>query len=295
MDERDLRGILPEYLLGTLEPGTAAELEAALAASPALRLEAHALRRALFALPEELEPEPLAADAWQRLRAAVHADAGRPAAARVQGRHSDASPGPTPAGHASARPPTTAGHTTARPPTQRGGPPGGARRAPRSRGAPLGTPAGAPRRARRGPQPLALALAASLVVLLAVGAWGVRSSRQHAQLVREERIIAYWMRRPDLRIVALDGVGPGTAATADATPEVPPGIVCLLPDGRAMLLQPLASPRGTRYVLYGLTANGRVELGATRQRFLLFDHDRLTGVELALVGRGGATVAEASF
>lgn len=228
--ESDMSELLPQYVLGTLERDEEERVEAALASSPELREEAAFLRRALYALPEELDPESLPDDAWHRLRTTVR-------------------------GERQENPSVF-----------------------RNRFPLLGT-----------------ALAASLVLLLAIGAWGWQEMRAHTQLANEQRIIAYWMRSPDLRILALQGIGPGAPASADARPELPPGVVCILPDGRAMLLQPYAAPRGSRYVLYGIGPAGRVELGATGDRFLLFDAAELTGVELALEGRRDELVAAVEF
>jgi anti-sigma-K factor RskA len=230
MGDRDVHDLLPEYLLGTLAPENAARVEEAMAASPALREEAASLGKALFALTEELDPEPLPEDAWENLRAAVQRE--------------------------------RTGSATAS----------------RSRFRLLGA-----------------ALAASLVLLTAIGAWGIQERQAHTQLANEQRIIAYWMRSPELRILSLDGVGPGAAPSTETRAEIPPGVVCILPDGRAMLLQPYAAPRGSRYVLYGVGPDGRMELGATDERFLLFDAAELTGVELVLEGRRDELVAEARF
>jgi anti-sigma factor RsiW len=245
MDASTARDCIPEYLLGTLDASQATEVEAALAASPELRAEADALGRALFALPEALEPEPLPEDAWSRLRAAVANEALGPATGSTE--------------------PTA--DTGAR---------------SRSRGRPR-VPA------------MALALAASLALLAGVGAWGIRGVQERAELANQQRIISYWMRNPELRIVSLQGVGPGASIAEGAPAEVPVGIVCVLPDGRAMMLQPYAAPSGSRYVLYGVGPGGRTELGATNDRFLLFDAADLRGVQLEVEGRVDAVVAEATF
>ena len=233
MRRERVRDLLPEYLLGSLEDREAADVEAALAASPELRHEAESLAHALFALPEELDPAPLADDAWSRLHTTVATGAGT-------------------------------ANTVARPPRDR----------------------------LRG---FALALAAGLALLVAAGAWGWTAVQENADLADEQRIIAYWMRNPNLAIVALDGVGAGATPVGAEAAEIPPGVVCILPDGRAMLLQPYAPPSGSRYVLYGRSALGLVRLGNTDDRFLLFDAEELAGVELALEGRRSGVVAEAAF
>ena len=233
MEPERARELLPDYLLGSLDDLVAEEVEEALEASPELRREADAMAGALFAIPEELAPEPLPDDAWSRLHAALALDGG--AAATVAD--------------------------------------------------PLGT------RIRS----FALALAASLALLAAAGAWGWTAIQEKTDLAEEQRIIAYWMRNPNLEIVSLDGVGFGRRATGAEAAEIPPGVVCILPDGRAMLLQPYAAPSGSRYVLYGRSASGLVRLGSTDGRFLLFDAEHLAGVELVVEGRRGGAVAEAAF
>lgn len=240
MEERDIVDLLPEYLLGTLDPDQAQAVEAALAESPALRREAESVGRVLFALPESLDPEPLPDEAWTKLQTAVRAEP--PVRQSTVGKR-----GPWAAMF------------------------------------------------RTGLRPTGIALALSLVLLVVVGAWGWQGARMQADLANEQRIIAYWMRNPDLQIVSLRGVGAGARPGADARPEIPPGVVCVLPDGRAMMLQPYAAPGGSRYVLYGITPQGRVELGETSERFMLFDASKLIGVELALQGRRDELVAEARF
>lgn len=269
MDESTARDLLPEYLLGTLDPVLAEELEATLGASPELRTEADALGRALFALPEALEPEALPEGAWDGLHAKLARRAGN-----------DGPPAPSTAPHAAAS--AASGAPAA---------------SESDAGEPLDAEPGATTGSKRRPRlpVMALALAASVTLLAAVGAWGIRAEQDRAELANEQRIISYWMRNPELRIVSLQGIGPG-AVVAEGTPaEVPPGIVCVLPDGRAMMLQPYAAPNGTRYVLYAVGPEGRTELGTTRDRFLLFDAADVRGVQLEVEGRLDAVVAEATF
>lgn len=240
--ERLANELLPEYLLGTLSDEQAERVEAALAASPALRREAEKLQSTLFALPEALEPEQLPDDSWTRLQAAVRRERSGPQdVGSKPGRH---------------------------------------------------IPLLAPVHRFRA---LGAALALCLVLLGAVGVWGWQGTQTAQQLADEQRIIAYWMRNPDLRILSLAGVGPGLAQPDGARAAIPPGVVCILPDGRAMLLQPYAAPRGSRYVLTGLASGERVQLGSTEQRFLLFDAAGLDGVELALDGRLDQVVARVAF
>ena len=131
---------------------------------------------------------------------------------------------------------------------------------------------------------LAVALAIALALLVGTAGWGALQQRRADLAAHEEAIVAYWMRIPELSIVSLEAVQGGH-----------PGVACVLPDGRAMVLQPHAPRAGRSYVLYGLTGTGRVELGRTRGRLILFRADGLTGVELAVSGPSGSVIARASL
>ncbi|WP_018465159.1 anti-sigma factor domain-containing protein [Calidithermus timidus] len=68
----ELRDLLPDYLLGQLDPQEAGQLEAQLERSPELRAELDSLRAALFKLPERLAPVPPPPRAWQRIQNRLH-------------------------------------------------------------------------------------------------------------------------------------------------------------------------------------------------------------------------------
>jgi hypothetical protein len=241
--EPTLRELLPDYLLGLLTPDEAARVGDALARSPELRAEADALRAALFALPEALEPEAPAPGSWETLLARVRSE--RPESPR------EPAPGAPPV-------------------------------APRAEPAPAPGRSGGPPPSRR--PVLAVALAIALALLVGTAGWGALQQRRADLAAHEEAVIAYWMRDPELKIVPLEAVRGGH-----------PGVACVLPDGRAMVLQPHAPGAGRSYVLYGLTGTGRVELGRTRGRLLLFRADGLKGVELAVGGPSGGVVARADL
>lgn len=275
MDASTARELLPEYLLGTLDRPEADAVEAALAADPELRHEADALANALFVVPEALEPEPLPDDAWSRLQAALRggaaAGARDHARAPIDGREREQASDATSTTSEALEADVASGTRAAS---------GGvAIREPRSR--PLRT--------------WGLALAASLALLVAVGAWGVQETRENARTADQQRVIAYWMRNPNLRIVSLEGVGAGAPVPGEDAAAVPPGIVCVLPDGRAMMLQPYDAPHGSRYVLYGVGPEGRVRLGETTDRFLLFGADELAEVHVELEGAREGVVARADL
>src|SRR5690606_24836294 len=87
-----------------------------------------------------------------------------------------------------------------------------------------------------------------------------------AKLRDDQRILAYWMANPDMRLVALSAPG----STSRAGPARL-GVVCVLPDGRALLLQPTAAPRGATYLVTGQGPTGTTELARGRSNMLQFD------------------------
>jgi len=271
-DDLPVRELLADYVLGLLEPTEAVRVDDALARSPELRAQADALRTALLALPEALEPVLPAPGSWETLRARVRAE--RPAAGDKATTHTtstDTTAGDTAAGTG----PIAAGSVGAAPPQAP------RRLAPTADGR---TPRDAASARARRPA-LAVALAVALALLVGTAGWGALQQRRANLAAHEEAVVAYWMRIPDLSIVSLEGVGGGQH----------PGVACVLPDGRAMVLQPHAPRAGRSYVLYGLTGAGRVELGRTRGRLILFRADGLNGVELEVSGPTGGVVAKASL
>ena len=284
MDDRELRALLPEYVLGTLDPEDRARVDVAVARSPTLRDEVQVLSRLVYAVPEALDPEPVPEGAWERLRDALWE--GRPDAPAELWRRA-----PTAGRRMREAPRAAASAGTGAAPAREGG---GVGTASAGRAALPMHPTGRARVQRGRPLPwgvrgVTLALVAALVVLVATAAWGLQAARQRAQLVSEQRTIAYWMRHPDLRILPLQPVAGG------AEPDEHLGVICVLPDGRAMMLQPNAAPRAARYVLYGNRPGGRVELGATPHRFLLFDAEGLAGVELTVQGSAEETLGTVRF
>lgn len=162
------------------------------------------------------------------------------------------------------------------------------------RPAPVGpAPAAARRPTPPRRRPLALALALSLLLLALSLGWGTVQYRTAALHLHEQAVVAYWMRVPGMKVVPLQAV--------DGAPGVVhPGVVCLLPDGRAMVLQPHPAPADGDYVLYGLTGDSagggeRVPLGQTRGTLIEFHADGLQAVELALPGPAGGVVARAAL
>lgn len=248
---------LSDYLLGLLEPNEVEKVEAELARSETLRDELARLRTTLLSLPEALEPETLPEGSWAALQAKLRVDASAADEAAPDG---EAAPAGASAG--SDAEPTAA--------------PGGA-------------PASPPRPATRssGPRPrsgwwtvLPIGLA---LLLVATAVWGGSRARQAATLNREQRIVANWMRHPDMRVLQLTAAGEQRA-----------GVVCILTDGRAMVLQPDPPPAGSSYVVYGRSGSGgaadETELVRGRGRLLRFQAEGLTQVSVRLEGRHAGAV-----
>jgi hypothetical protein len=136
----------------------------------------------------------------------------------------------------------------------------------------------------RGPRPLRwLAAAAVAVVIVGLGTWGALQTGERARLIDEQRVLAYWMANPDLKMVALREVGAAGAQGAASQPGRL-GVVCILPDGRALLLQPAPAGRGTSYVVVSRGADGsagdETDLGTGTGNVIRFD---LAGAERVVV------------
>lgn len=209
-------------------------------------------------LPHEL-PSP---GAWERLSAAVAAEPRRPA------------------GHAETEPLSVTGAVSRGP------------RAP-----------GAPRRygrwQRRYPPALRVAARVAAACLFAaavtLGAVYVVQARAVAAMRSEQRLLAAWMSEPGMRLIALRA----PASTSAAEPPLPGGwledeeygdagllgIVCVLPDGRALVFQPEPAPRGATYVVSGRGAAGEVELARGAGALLQFAADGVDWIGVRLVSQ----------
>ena len=124
----------------------------------------------------------------------------------------------------------------------------------------------------RRPWGLDLALAAAVAALAAVGTWGVLQRSEAARLRDDQRILAYWMSNPGMVLTPLE--------PAEGAPATRLGVLCVLPDGRALVLQPEMAARGETYVVVGRGAGGERELARGRENMLQFD---VTGVEVVEV------------
>lgn len=132
------------------------------------------------------------------------------------------------------------------------------------------------------------AAAATVVLVVAgLGVWGVQQASESARLRDDQRILAYWMGNPDMRLTTLQPAG-------DATdPRL--GVLCVLPDGRALILQPNPAGRGQTYVVVGRGSTGVRELARGDQNMIQFDVSGVDVVELRLEDGGEvSTLARAT-
>lgn len=164
---------------------------------------------------------------------------------------------------------------------------------------------GAPRRygrwRRRYPPAMRVAARVAAACLFAacvtLGAVFVVPARAVAELRSEQRLLAAWMSEPGMRLIALRG----PASTTEAGPPRQDGrwddegygdtgllgIVCVLPDGRALVFQPEPAPRGSTYVVSGRGAGGEMELVRGGGALLRFAADGVDWVGVRLVSQAG--------
>ncbi len=124
------------------------------------------------------------------------------------------------------------------------------------------------------------AVATVVLVVAGLGVWGVQQATESARLRDDQRILAYWMGNPDMRLTALQPAAEATDARL--------GVLCVLPDGRALILQPNPAGRGQTYVVVGRGAGGVRELARGDQNMIQFDVTGVDVVELR-IEEGGAT------
>lgn len=134
----------------------------------------------------------------------------------------------------------------------------------------------------------AWAAAATVVLVVAgLGVWGVQQASESARLRDDQRILAYWMGNPEMRLTALQPTGEA------ADPRL--GVLCVLPDGRALILQPNPAGRGQTYVVVGRGSTGVRELARGDQNMIQFDVSGVDVVELRLEdGQSTSTLARAT-
>ncbi|HEX7040254.1 MAG TPA: hypothetical protein VF202_09090 [Trueperaceae bacterium] len=126
--------------------------------------------------------------------------------------------------------------------------------------------------AARRPLAYLAALAVAVVALGSVGAWGLVQRSEAARLRDDQRILAYWMSNPEMEMTVLE--------PAADVPSARLGVLCRLPDGRALVLQPNRAEPGTTYVVVGWGAAGLRELARGPENMLQFDVSGVDVVEL---------------
>ncbi len=144
------------------------------------------------------------------------------------------------------------------------------------------------------------AVVAVLTVVAGLGAFAALQSASVGSLVREQRVLAVWMSDPDMRLVALRAPASGVPASLAQTPDgwddedydpsLRLGILCVLPDGRALIFQPERAPRGSTYVVLGQGPAGEVELARGSGNLLRFMASDIASVRVRLLTASGESL-----
>lgn len=246
---------LADFALGTLDEYESKRIADAIATDPAVAGRAKSIRRALDALAEGLEPSELPPGGLERLLRAARDDRA----------HGDARKALRPG------PPAMTPRSLARPP-------------------------------RRAGLRMVNAAAGLLVVALVAltGAFAAIQASQVATVREEQRVLAYWMANPDMTLIALEEPLGADAAWSDdawtgsedagrSADAGRHGVVCLLPDGRGLILRPGPAPDGGVYQVVGDGSSGETELARGGGNVLLFDAAGIERVEIRVLDarRGG--------
>lgn len=248
--------LLADFVLGLLDEAEASSVAAAAAADPTVARRIAATRRALDALAIDLEPADPLPGGLERLLDEVRST--------MDDKAEDV------------------------PAPRRTKPVASASSAP-------------PRRLRRASAWVAATLVVALVAL--AGTFATLQAGAVAKVRDEQRVLAYWMGNPGMTLVSLeappgtddgswegggggDGRG-GGAVAADPTGRL--GVVCLLPDGRGLVLRPSPAPDGAWYQVVGTGPEGDVELARSAGNLLTFDATGIERVEVRVLDarRGG--------
>jgi len=272
--------LLADFVLGLLDEAEASSVAAAGAADPSVARRIAAMRHALDALAIDLEPASPPPGGLERLLG------------EARSTNDDTAEGV--------------------PPPRRTKPMASASSAP-------------PRHPRRASAWVAATLVVALVAL--AGAFATLQAGAVAKVREEQRVLAYWMGNPGMTLVSLeappgtdDGAwegggggdggggggsdvggggggdvggavggdgGGGGAVAADPTGRL--GVVCLLPDGRGLVLRPSPAPDGAWYQVVGTGPEGDVELARGAGNLLTFDATGVERVEVRVLDarRGG--------
>ena len=126
-------------------------------------------------------------------------------------------------------------------------------------------------------QRVAWGLAASLVVVAALGFWGFQALQDAAQADLEARTVARWLARDDVTRVSL-GIYPSGGF----------GSVLLLPDGRTLFVLDDGPGRGKSYQAWGHRDGQVVSLGTFRRPIFETNTSGFDEVGVSLEPRGGS-------
>jgi anti-sigma-K factor RskA len=301
--------LLADFILGTLDANEATRVAEAVAADAAVARRAAGFRQALDALAVDLAPaEPPTTGLERLLQAAREENPGEADPASRQGAAADGStrvPG--------VRPPVRA---AARAAAARAGAPESASVSTSSRSS-TATPPAVPHARRPSPAGLhglrrgAKVVAGVLVVALVAlaSAFATFQAAAVAEVREEQRVLAYWMANPDMTLISLEAPTPGGTPTdqggaasggsdawdgidaawaeGDAASEAEDtghlGVVCLLPDGRGLVLRPYPAPRGAWYQVVGTGPEGELELARSGGNVLTFDARGIERLEVRVL------------
>lgn len=262
--------LLADFVLGLLDEAEASTVAAAAAADPTVARRIAAMRHALDALAIDLEPASPPPGGLERLLGEAR---------------------------------STIDDTAERVP------------APRRTKPTASASSAPPRRPRRASAWVAATLVVALVAL--AGTFATLQAGAVAKVREEQRVLAYWMGNPGMTLVSLEappgtddgawegggggggdvggdlggdgggGRGGGGAVAADPTGRL--GVVCLLPDGRGLVLRPSPAPDGAWYQVVGTGPEGDVELARGAGNLLTFDATGVERVEVRVLDahRGG--------
>lgn len=126
-------------------------------------------------------------------------------------------------------------------------------------------------------QRVAWGLAASLLVIAALGFWGFRVVEDAAQANLEAQTVARWLARDDVNRVSLGIYSSGGY-----------GSVLLLPDGRTLFVLDDGPGRGNSYQAWGHRDGEAVSLGTFRRPVYEADTSGFEEVGVSLEPRGGS-------
>ncbi|MFO7546516.1 MAG: hypothetical protein R6W77_13575 [Trueperaceae bacterium] len=286
--------LLADFVLGTLDASEASSVAATVATDPTVARRVAGIGRALEALALDLEPvelPPAGLDRLLREARGVHPGAADDASlgAATTSAATATSAAASAWDTAVASPARSAARSvTARPTTP-----------------PLTSAPARPRAVRRGATVVVGVLVVALVAL--VGTFATFQAASVAELREEQRVLAYWMAIPDMTLISLEApagagddawsgsdaawAGSDEASEPDDTGHL--GVVCLLPDGRGLVLRPYPAPPGGWYQVVGTGPEGEIELARSGGNVLTFDARGIERVEVRVLDARRSGVAGA--